>query len=76
MKLLRRLAIVAALAIVASAGAAAGAELLAGDPAALPWSSAPGLLGPITESGRTGWDCVPEHAARARTAAGAALPQD
>jgi hypothetical protein len=32
------------------------------------------LLGPITESGRVGWDCAPEHAARARTAQAAELP--
>ncbi len=32
------------------------------------------LLGPITESGRVGWDCAPEHAARARTAQAAGLP--
>jgi hypothetical protein len=34
------------------------------------------LLGPITESGRVGWDCAPEHAARARTARAAGLPAD
>ncbi len=34
------------------------------------------LLGPITEAGRTGWDCAPEHAARARTARAAELPAD
>ena len=32
------------------------------------------LLGPIAESGRVGWDCAPEHAARARTAHAAELP--
>lgn len=34
------------------------------------------LLGPITEAGRAGWDCAPEHAARAVTANGAELPAD
>lgn len=33
-----------------------------------------GLLGPITEVGRTGWDCAPEKAARAKTARAADLP--
>jgi hypothetical protein len=37
-------------------------------------SAAAGLLGPITESGRTGWECAPERAARARTAHAAGLP--
>lgn len=32
------------------------------------------LLDPIAESGRVGWDCAPEHAARARTARAAELP--
>jgi hypothetical protein len=34
------------------------------------------LLGPIAESGRVGWDCAPEHAARAVTARAAELPAD
>lgn len=34
------------------------------------------LLGPITESGRVGWDCAPERAARAATASAAELPAD
>jgi hypothetical protein len=34
------------------------------------------LLGPITETGRVGWDCLPEHAARAPTARAAELPTD
>lgn len=34
------------------------------------------LLGPITEAGRVGWDCAPEHAARAKTARAAELPTD
>jgi hypothetical protein len=40
-------------------------------------SSAPAdLLGPITESGRAGWNCAPEHAARAVTARAAEPPAD
>jgi hypothetical protein len=42
---------------------------------ALAPSSAPALLGPITESGRKGWECKPEQAAAASHAAGAELPQ-
>ncbi len=72
----RRWLVAAALALVASAGAAVGAELVLGDPAGLVPSAAPELLGPITESGRTGWECAPERAARARTAAAAELPRD
>jgi len=34
------------------------------------------LLGPIAESGRAGWDCAPERAARAATARGAGLPAE
>jgi hypothetical protein len=34
------------------------------------------LLGPISETGRVGWDCLPEHAARAATARAAELPTD
>ena len=37
-------------------------------------SSDAGLLAPITEAGRTGWDCTPEKAARATTARAAELP--
>jgi hypothetical protein len=66
----------AVLALGACAGAAMGAELLLDDPASLVTSAPPALLGPITESGRTGWDCAPEHAATARTATGAGLPRD
>ena len=65
------------LALGACIGAAAGAELLTDDPAAsLVTSALPSLLGPITESGRTGWNCAPERAATARTAAAAGLPHD
>jgi hypothetical protein len=72
---LRRWLLAGALALIASAGAAVGAELVASDPASLLPSDAPALLGPITESGRTGWDCVPERAARSRDAAPAGLPE-
>jgi hypothetical protein len=34
------------------------------------------LLGPITESGRVGWNCTPERAARSTTARDAELPTD
>ena len=64
------------LALGACAGAAMGAELLLSDPASLVTSAPPALLGPITEAGRTGWDCAPEHAATARTAPAAGLPRD
>ena len=37
-------------------------------------SAPPALLGPITESGRKGWECKPERAAAARTAKDAELP--
>ena len=77
MRPLRRLAIAAVLALGASAGAAAAAELLLDDPTtSLVTSALPSLLGPITESGRTGWDCAPEHAAKARTATAAVLPHE
>ena len=71
-----RWATIAVLALGACAGAAVGAELLLDDPASLVSSAPPALLGPITESGRSGWDCKPEHAATARTASGAGLPRD
>ena len=71
-----RWAIAGVLALGACAGAAVGAEMLLGDPASLATSAPPALLGPITESGRTGWDCAPERAATARTAAAAGLPHD
>lgn len=37
-------------------------------------SGVPALLGPITESGRTGWDCHPEKAATASHWHDAELP--
>jgi hypothetical protein len=66
----------AVLALGACAGAAMGAEMLLDDPGSLVPSATPSLLGPITESGRKGWDCAPEHAATARTATSAGLPRD
>ncbi|MEA2690038.1 MAG: hypothetical protein QOD51_2645 [Candidatus Eremiobacteraeota bacterium] len=77
MRNFRRAAIAVVLAIGACAGAAAGADLLLDDAAgSLATSALPSLLGPITESGRTGWDCAPERAATAKTAAAAGLPHD
>lgn len=73
---LRRWLIAAALAMVASAGAAFGAELVLSDPTTLAPSEAPSLLGPITESGRTGWNCAPERAARSRDAVAGGLPRN
>ena len=37
--------------------------------------SVPALLGPVDESGRNGWDCRPERAASAKSAAAAELPR-
>jgi hypothetical protein len=37
-------------------------------------SSIPTLLGPIDESGRSGWDCVPEKTARSERSKDADLP--
>jgi hypothetical protein len=76
MREILRWATAAMLALGACAGAAMGAELLLSDPASLVTSAPPALLGPITEAGRTGWDCAPEHAATARTAPAAGLPRD
>ena len=45
-------------------------------PAQLIPSEAPALLGPITESGRKGWDCKPEHVAAAVASRDAELPSD
>jgi hypothetical protein len=39
-------------------------------------SAAPSLLGPITEAGRKGWACAPEHAAAAKHARDAELPAE
>jgi hypothetical protein len=70
------MAVAGVLALGACAAAAVGAELLQSDPATLAASAPPALLGPITETGRTGWNCAPERAATAKTAAAAGLPHD
>ncbi|HYZ17724.1 MAG TPA: hypothetical protein VE591_15040 [Candidatus Acidoferrum sp.] len=70
----RRWLVAVALALAASAGAAVGAELVLGDPASLVPSELPRLLGPITETGRTGWNCAPERAARSKDATAGGLP--
>jgi len=59
---------------VAAAGFAGASSIEAMLTGALQPSAAPSLLGPITESGRTGWACKPEQAAAAKTAAAAELP--
>jgi hypothetical protein len=48
-------------------------ELAAAATALVP-SRPPDLLGPITEAGRSGWQCVPEAQAAARSWRDAALP--
>ena len=64
-----------ALAVAAgAAGFAGAASVEAMLDGALQPSAAPGLLGPISESGRTGWACKPEQAAAAKTAGSAELP--
>ena len=70
------LGIAASAALLAGAAGFAGAGTLESllDGGLAP-SDAPALLGPITESGRTGWECKPEIAAGAKTAAAADLPQ-
>jgi len=62
--------------LVTVAGIALGAEgALEGLGAlVLQPSAPPALLAPITEVGRTGWNCVPEHAAVATLAKNAELP--
>jgi len=69
------LALIAGLTICVGAAGFAGASSIEGMlEGALQPSSAPSLLGPITESGRTGWACKPEQAAGAKSAAAAELP--
>jgi hypothetical protein len=61
--------------LVTVAGIALGAEAtLEGLGAVLQPSDAPALLAPISEAGRNGWNCAPEHAAVARSAKNAELP--
>ncbi|MBV9148952.1 MAG: hypothetical protein JO024_03740 [Candidatus Eremiobacteraeota bacterium] len=72
-----RLVLACAAALAATGVAAAKAISLAEvAPAQLVPSQAPALLGPITEAGRKGWDCKPEHAAAAATSREAELPTD
>ena len=61
--------------LAAVVGIAFGAESTLEELGALPLSASdpPGLLAPITEAGRNGWNCAPEHAAVALTAKGAEL---
>jgi len=78
-KLLRALAAVLLTGVIlcfgrfAVAGAASLDDLLAG---ALAPSAAPALLGPITSTGRVGWECKPERAASANGWHEAELPLD
>jgi hypothetical protein len=62
--------------LATAGGLAIGAELSIDDlgHSQLAPSSAAPLLAPITEVGRKGWDCMPEKAARAKTARAAELP--
>ena len=61
--------------LVTVAGIALAAEgALEGLGVALQPSDAPALLAPISEAGRNGWNCTPEHAAVARAAKNAELP--
>ncbi len=62
------------LALASLFGAAVGAELLFEPPAIPDVAGEPPLLGPITEVGRTGWDCAPEKAATAKTWKAGGLP--
>jgi hypothetical protein len=55
------------------AGAASVERLLSGT--VLAASEMPGMLGPITENGRVGWECKPEKAAEATSAGRAELPR-
>lgn len=67
-------ALVASAAFGLGAGFAGAASVEAMLEGALQPSSAPAMLGPITEAGRTGWACKPEQAAMAKTAHEAGLP--
>lgn len=67
--------LLAAVTITASAVGFAGASSIERAlEGGLTASAPPALLGPITESGRTGWACKPEKAASAKAAAAAELP--
>ncbi|HLI95773.1 MAG TPA: hypothetical protein VKT72_06765 [Candidatus Baltobacteraceae bacterium] len=58
----------------AALGVASGASVESMLEGALQPSSAPSLLGPITEAGRKGWACKPEQAAAAQDWHRAELP--
>ncbi len=77
-RLVVRLAFLVATALlgVAGAGFARASAAALGDlvTAQLVPSAIPALLGPVNELGRNGWHCVPEQAAKARSAADAELP--
>jgi|HubBroStandDraft_6_1064221.scaffolds.fasta_scaffold1134968_2 hypothetical protein len=74
-KAVGRLATLITVAVLISAGAGlARASVDALDAVHLAPSATPGLLGPINSLGRAGWDCFPERAAKATTAAHAELP--
>jgi hypothetical protein len=65
------------LVFVAVAGTAIGAEVSLADVLRAPLAASTSVdtLGPITEVGRKGWDCKPEHAAVASSASSAELPE-
>jgi hypothetical protein len=75
-----RLAFGIALALLTAGSAGfARASILALDQlgsAQLQPSAIPALLGPINELGRNGWQCAPEHAAKAARTKDADLPAD
>lgn len=58
----------------AAAGVAGATSVESALQDALQPSSAPALLGPITEAGRKRWACKPEQAAAAQRARDAELP--
>lgn len=64
------------LVLAAAVGVAAGAEVTLEELGRTPLLASPQapMLGPVTEVGRTGWNCMPEKAARAKTARAAELP--
>jgi hypothetical protein len=65
-----------ACAVFARAAIAEGSTVESLLDGALAPSSAPALLGPIEEGGRTGWTCKPEIAAQSRHTGDALLPAD
>jgi hypothetical protein len=68
------LTLLATLAVAGGVGVAAEISLEELSRPHLAPSADVGLLAPITDAGRTGWDCAPEKAARATTARAAELP--